>query len=561
MKRISLHILSACFFLVFQDNANSQDLAGMGINKGIKASGGISLSNIVYNTNDSVLRRDPYQAILSGNLNLNIFGYDAPFSFIYSNSQRSYTQPFNRLSFTPTYKWIKAYIGRTSMNFSPYTLSGHSFRGAGLELTPGNWRLSVMGGRLRKAVEYDQLSPTGAQPAYKRMGYGMKLGWEKGPTGILVNFFSAKDDENSIRETGEAFGLHPMRNMAAGISGRTSLFGHFSVEGEYAISLVNSDLRLGSSGDSTGKDISIFSFEPAGARRFDAITAGAGYQSEEGGLMLKYERVAPDYQSFGAYYFNNDLENLTVVPSLRLLEGRFSFSGNLGIQRNNLDQTRESTTRRFVGAGNVNFNVSEKWSLTLNYSNFSTYTNMKPRDDPFFRDDMDTLNFYQVTTQAGGTLNYTFGNKELPGSLLLFTSFQKANEAGSDNKSDFLSANASYSKTIIPDVIISVLYNLNTSESPGLKSVYHGPGITMSRIFKEKKIRTAINSTCNMNRMNGLNESPVLSTGLSVNWSAGNKVNGKHNITSNITWVQRFRSEIRKGRREITATVNYSYAF
>jgi hypothetical protein len=221
MRRFAVHIVVSCVCLASGLEAQCQDLAGMGIKKGIKASGGVTLSNIVYATNDSVSRRDPYQAILSGNLNLNIFGYDTPFSFIYSNSQRSYTQPFNRLSFTPTYKWIRAYIGQTSMTFSPYTLSGHSFRGAGVELTPGNWRFAMMGGRLKKAVEFNPLSES-VQPSYKRMGYGAKFGWENASSGIIVNVFSAKDQENSLRKNPENIALHPMENLAAGISGHTS---------------------------------------------------------------------------------------------------------------------------------------------------------------------------------------------------------------------------------------------------------------------------------------------------------------------------------------------------
>lgn len=539
----------------------SQDLEGMGIKKGIKASGGVSISNIIYNTNDSVNRRDPYQLILSGNLNLNIFGYDAPFSFIYSNSQRSYTQPFNRMSFAPRYKWIKAYIGQTSMTFSPYTLSGHSFRGAGLELTPGNWRLSMMGGQMKKAVEYTPLAESASQPSYKRMGYGLKLGYEKGASGILVNVFSARDYERSIEEVPENVLLHPMTNVAAGISGRTSLFGHFTLEGEYSLSLLNSDTRLLSATDSVDVNDNSFSSATAGSRRFDAFSVGAGYQSSLAGIMVKYERVAPDYQSLGAYYFNNDLENLTIAPSLRLLEGRFTVSGNAGVQRNNLDATRESTTRRFVGAGNMNFSISERWNLNLSYSNFSTFTNMKPREDPFFRDSMDSLDFYQVTNQAGGTVNYVFGKKESPGNLMLFTSFQVANDAGSENAADFLSSNASYSQVIGSDVTISVLYNLNSSESQDLRSLYHGPGLTVSRIFKEKNVRASFNSTYNRNLMNGIKGSPVLSTAVNLSWMAGKAENEKHNVTSNISWVQRFRSAVQGSRREITATVNYSYSF
>lgn len=545
----------------------AQDLESMGFRKGINASGSINVSNIFYHTGDSLARRDPYQFILTGNLNVNIFGYDAPFSFTYSNSQRSYTQPFNRLSFNPRYKWIKVYLGHTSMSFSPYTLAGHSFKGAGVELTPGNWRLAMMTGQLKKAIEYNPLPGSPSIPSYRRMGYGLKFGYEKGSSGILVNLFTGKDDQNSIRNVPGNVLLRPMQNIAVGVTARTSLFRHFVLDGEYSISILNPDLRLELFADSQLQtESSPFSSELAGTQKLDAYSFGAGYQSSPAGIMLKYERVSPDYQSLGAYYFNNDLENLTIAPTLRLSDGRFSLTGNAGMQRNNLDKSRESTTKRFVGAGNININLSEKWNITFNYSNFSTYTNMKPQEDPFFLDNMDSLNFYQVTNQAGISANYAFGKSESPGNLMIISSFQRANEtnsgSGSGHASDFITANACYSQSIKdPDVTFSVLYNLNSSKAPEIKSFYHGPGISVSKIFADKKLRAAFNSTYNRNTVNGQKGSPVLANGLNFNYLPKKTNEGKQNISLNLTWVHRFSSVIQNQRSEITGNLNYSYAF
>ena len=41
-----------------------------------------------------------------------------------------------------------------SMNFSQYTLANHIFTGAGVELTPKNFKFSAMYGQLKKAVEF-----------------------------------------------------------------------------------------------------------------------------------------------------------------------------------------------------------------------------------------------------------------------------------------------------------------------------------------------------------------------------------------------------------------------
>ncbi len=542
----------------------------MGFKKGIKATGGINISNIFYHTSDTISRRDPYQYILTGNLNLNLFGYSTPFSFTYSNSQRSYTQPFNRLSFTPQYKWIKAYIGYTSMSFSPYTLSGHSFKGGGVELTPGSWRLALMAGQLKKAIEYDPLNESSSGASYKRMGYGIKVGYEKSKSSISANVFTAKDDEKSIQHfTGNNF-PQPKENIVVGVSGRTTLIDHISLEGEYALSILTSNIIPGLvEADSTKAESENNTIDSQAGitRRFDAYSFGIGYQTSPFGLMLRYERVAPDYQTLGAYYFNNDMENITMVPTVRLHEGRLAISGNAGIQRNNLDKSRESTTKRWVGAGNIVFTPAEKWNLTFNYSNFSTYSNIRPQTDPFFNNSMDSLNFYQVTNQIGGSVMYSFGKKEAPCYLMINTSYQKATEtsAGEQSKSTsgFITANTSYSQIMSNSGLsIALSYNFSASTAPEMKTVYQGPGINLSKMLMNKTLRAGLNSTYSQNTLNGKKGSPVLSTGINLGYSPKKTEEGKHSINFNLTIVQRFPSEIQKQKRsELTGNLNYAFTF
>ena len=570
MANFKINIIFIISGLALFYYTDAQDLSGMGLKNGIKATGGINLSNIFYATNDTISRRDPYQFILSGNLNLNLFGYITPFSFTYSNSQRSYTQPFNRLSFTPQYKLVKAYIGYTSMSFSPYSLSGHSFKGGGVELTPGSWRVALMAGQLKKAIEYNPLNEASAGTSYKRMGYGIKVGYEKSKNSISANVFTAKDDYNSIQHfTGSNF-PRPMENLVIGISGRTTFIDHISLEGEYALSLLTSNVFPGSvQTDSTttesGNESNTSQYGIT--RKFDAYSFGLGYQTSPFGFMFRYERVAPDYQTLGAYYFNNDLENITIVPNLRLLEGRLTISGNVGIQRNNLDKCRESTTKRWVGAGNFVFAPAEKWNLTFNYSNFSTYTNMRPQTDPFFNNSMDSLNFYQVTNQIGGSVIYNFGKKDAPRNLMINTSYQKAAEsnqgAQSKSTSGFITANTSYSQLMSKaGISLAFSYNLSASTAPETKSVYQGPGINISKMFMNKTLHAGLNSTYNQNILNGKKGSPVLSTGLNLGYSPKKTEEGKHSINFNLTMVQRFPSEMQKLKRsELTASLNYAFTF
>src|SRR5690606_6444178 len=159
--------------------AYGQNLEEIGLKKGINFNGSINLNTVGYHVTGIEQRRDPFNWFLTGSLNVDLFGYSAPLSFSYSNTNKSFSQPFNQFSFAPSYKWAKAYIGYNSMTFSNYTLAGHIFLGGGLELSPGNWRISTMYGRLKKEVPFhleDSLRYHDA--SYKRMGYGLKLGYE-----------------------------------------------------------------------------------------------------------------------------------------------------------------------------------------------------------------------------------------------------------------------------------------------------------------------------------------------------------------------------------------------
>ena len=133
----------------------SQNLDDLSFKKGLKVNGGLSFTNNFYKGSDSLVLRDPYAFYLNGNLNVNLWGVSMPFSFMYSNTQKSYTQPFNRFKLDPRYKWVHLLIGTNVLEMSKYTLSDHLFTGVGVELTPGNWNISGMYGRFNKAIEYD----------------------------------------------------------------------------------------------------------------------------------------------------------------------------------------------------------------------------------------------------------------------------------------------------------------------------------------------------------------------------------------------------------------------
>ncbi len=114
--------------ILISEKSLAQELSGLSENEPITLSGGFGLNQVLFYTKDTFSVKEPYTYVLNGNLNATIYGIiSCPISFTYSNYGDNFSHPFNfnQFGMQPSYKWLKTYIGYNSMNFSPYTLSGH----------------------------------------------------------------------------------------------------------------------------------------------------------------------------------------------------------------------------------------------------------------------------------------------------------------------------------------------------------------------------------------------------------------------------------------------------
>src|SRR5690606_10105002 len=96
---------------------------------------------------------------------------------------------------------------------------------------------------------------------------------------------------------------------------------------------------------------------------------------------LRYKRVDPDYQSLGAIFLTNDVEEISLGSQLASRGGRISLALSAGAQRNNLDGRQALTSARLIGSANLAWQPAERVSLGFSYSNFSA--NSSARRDAF----------------------------------------------------------------------------------------------------------------------------------------------------------------------------------
>ncbi|WP_090102473.1 hypothetical protein [Chitinophaga sp. CF118] len=577
MKRLLL-----CFILLTASRqAYSQALDQLGVKKGISMNGSINASTTAYKANGIESRRDPLAWYLNGNININMFGYAMPFSFSYSNQGRNYSQPFNQFRFAPSYKWARAYLGSTSMNFSNYTLAGHMFNGVGVELSPGKWRVSAMYGTLLKAVPFDPLVPESYnRAAFQRNGAGVKVGYESNGDMYSVSLFHAKDYITSLPYIPADATISPKENVAVAVNIRQHITTHIFVDAEYSVSALNRDLRSEKNAFDSSRGTSNFLgnlLKPTNTTRyFDAIQAGLGYTGSFYTIQLRYERVAPDFVTLGAYNVVNDMRNITVAPTVQLFGGKVNVSANAGMQVNNLDNSKASDAKRLVANINTGINPNEHWTINAGYSNFSNYTRVRPLIDPYFNNPLDTLDFYQVNNSYNAMLMYRTGDQNKQQAITLNSSYQYASDKSSAkdavaNLSKFFTSNLSYSYNLPPKTLSmtgSVNYYRNTSA--GLNTTFMGPSVNVNKQFFDKTFRTGVTATYNVTKAtseSNTTNNTLFNTGLNVNYSPkGKQPEGAahkttHNIGASVMWMLRGAAASQPGYNELTSTINYTYSF
>ena len=401
----------------------------------IRITGDIGLSMGTYSVTGIDQRRDPFTYLFTGNLNFRILNkVDVPLGVMLSQQETRFLQPNNIYGISPKYKNLTGHFGYRSMNFSRYTLNNHLFLGAGADYevptsTGPVISVSAMYGRLRRAVSGAEAIANDGQISYRRRGWGVRLGAaERNNRSNYLSFslFRGFDDPTSISTPllGE---ITPLDNLALSIGGQYRLFKKLILNAEYGASALTPDRRAeGVRGDF---DIPII-YRPFAGNFFsvrsgtdfnNALSGSATYSLGSARVGIRYERIDPNYRTLGNYFFQNDRENATLHGAWTGPKRRVSFSGSIGRQRNNLDTDRDTRTRRTIGSLVYSHALTDRINWSLNFSNYASTIRTE-------RELLtDSLNFYQINTNLGGSVNYLIVPGATGSSIYLNGSWQRGN--------------------------------------------------------------------------------------------------------------------------------------
>ena len=566
-KLIAAFILSLFSGLLFAQQVSVENVLGAGKNKPVSFNGGLSAGGIHYTGNESFSGRQTWTYYLNGNLNMNIYGLvDIPVSVNLANlgSDLSYPSLPNRLSLHPSYKWATAHIGDVAMTFSPYTLNGHQFTGGGVDLTPGKFKISAMGGRLMREVPYST-GNLSMMPNYERWGYGAKAQYDDEKYSIGMIYFWAKDNKNeSMMFQLDSLGILPMQNSAISWNVGIKLIKNLTFTAEYGLSILTRDFRATRKNDNFIDDVLN---RKTSTDIYNAFNARLNYQLMKNTIGIGYERIDPQYQTLGAYYFNNDFENITLNYARPFLkEDKANIAVSFGVQRDNLDKTKEETSNRYVGSVNLNYNPTEDLQFGLNFSTFQSHRNVRSQFDlinemsPY--DNMDTLRFTQLSQNLDASAMYTFQKSEASAQRLnLNASYQEAadRQGGislSGNVSRFLNTALGYGLTLIPQSInITTSINGTYSYAGMITSYMVGPMAGITTSFFDKTLSCGFSTSYNVNIVEGNEQGRVLNCRANASYRFWKS----HNLNANFVWQNR--NLPTKITYAITTTVTYSYSF
>jgi hypothetical protein len=517
--------------------------------------------------------RETFSYLINGGLNLSLYGVSVPISFSLNNKGASYNYSYpripKRLSIHPKYKSVTGHIGVVSMSLSPYTLNGVLFTGAGVDYAPSHskWKYNLMYGNLQKASEYEP-GNNSTLASYRRNGFGGKIGYENGTYKFAVSAFRAKDLLNSLVKKPDSLQIFPQANTSGSVEVSVPFLKKFVLKSEYGLSILTKDLRAPKYSDSV-KTTGLNKLLGGSVSNslYMASKTELNYSVGSSMLGLGYEIVDPGYRTLGTYFFTNDLENITVNFAQSLFKGKVNLSGNVGQQRDDIDNKKSGSSKRTVASVNINYAGGEKLTGTLSYSNFQTFTNVKPQFQyinqtlPF--QNLDTLNFRQLSQNASLNINYVVSkDKDKPKNLNINIGLQDSYDLQGGiivkgNLTTMYNLASSYSLSNNPKAkSMSASFNL-TYSIVGLNSVVTlGPTISYNKKLFGKKINAGASFSYNTTQIQGKTQNSIFA--LRANSSYVFKK--KHNFS--LSAIGLSRSTIGSDKvYDYTTTVTYGYSF
>ncbi len=520
-----------------------QDLSNLSETKPITFSGNLSAQYTFFSSTGSEYM-EPGSWTIIGSPTITLYGVVLPFQFTWSEKERSFRQPFNQFGLSPTYKCATLHLGYRNLSFSEYSLAGHQIFGAGAEINhPKKFNFSVMYGRLLRAVEPKIPENTSflQVPSYTRRGLALKGGYGNEKNKVNVFYFTAADDRTSLKNIPDTLLLKAAENKVMGVNTFHTFLKYFIADLEFASSETES--KLPDEGVKTIEKGTVIDFK-------------SGYKHNNLRVLLKYLRVEPGFESFGKYFFQRDVRNITIDPGMDFLSKKLSVDLSFGFQRDHLDNNKSFKTERNIISGRVTARPWKFYMLNVTVGNYSIEQSAGLYEtDPNVR-------VSQATFNATVMNQFNLATGSLVHSLNLMYTGQTLSD-GNVNTKDFsefemTSVSAMYALGV-PKLMLqtSASWMLTDYAQSNIDTRVSGPLFTLSKTFL-KKYTAGINYS---NRITRKDKSKSNQTE-TIGFHADLRLHKKHKIGFRYTYNnQKSFIESVKSFNDKRGDINYAFNF
>lgn len=552
-----------CYFVVFMliltFKLTGQDLEEIGKSKPIALSGRISLGFSTYHVQGIDARRSPFSWRISGNPTVSIYGIDVPLRLAVGDQRYSFDHPFTRYGMSPYYKWVKVHLGWSNMRFSPYTLGGRSFFGAGMELTPGKFKFASFYGKLEDIYARVDTLVYGAEriQTFERNAYGVQLGVGSRNNYVRLSSVRAKDNIKSVASPQELseMGLQPQDNLVLGLSMGFRFFKRMRLKIETAASVLTDDQSAENFTDLSNNLESLLSFFEPNRRTYISYAGDAtlSYSFRKLSVLALYKRVEPRFQTLTTRYFNQDYENYRLQVNSSIGK-KITIQLGGGLQRDNLYSLRKFTTTRIIGNLNLTYRPNKSWSFGGRYANF----NRDMSEDVAAVN--DTLRRVNVNQQSGINIRYQSPKKESKFGIH-FNAFRNTIRdlsPGENNIGDIESLNLSLGSTfglLDSKLVFSPTINYTAYSFGPVFQERYGGGMGISWRL-DKKLSWSLRSLYNLNDINYRNNGFVLRNSVNASW----RIHERQSLQMRLSAIKRT-STTRPSFTEFRTSVGYGYKF
>lgn len=389
--------IGATFLLVASAlSLSAQDLSDLKNVKPFTINGSIGVHSSFYNAWGISDRQAPFSYGINANATLTVYGISMPFSFTWFNNSKkgNFSQPFNQFGISPRYKWLTLHLGYRNMSFSEFTLNGYTFLGVGAEANPGKFRLGAVYGKFNQNSSFN-LATADSIPKMTRTGWAVKVGYGTENRFVDLSVLRIGDNTKNFDPAKVKFGMNtPEQNLAVGLTARFDINSKlmFAFDGSYSFytkdrTFAESDSVRGSLLKFAGNFMTVNNT----SAYFKAFKINLSYRFTPTIVSgIEYRRIDPGFRSMGSYFFNNDVQHITLNQTLGLMENKLNLRGSIGIQNDNLNGEKENTAKRLISSLSGNYSINENWAIDGSFSNFSTKQHAHKQSAT------DTLRIYQV---------------------------------------------------------------------------------------------------------------------------------------------------------------------